>query len=293
MTTATDQVRPTAYDRGTSVHLAEQRPAWRLVDETTAYGYALQPALLSSWLTSQELKEPACFFCSAVLPCQSSSPPSHRARRSHFLMPVRSHEGEYCVVVTIKGREGLQTEEFVADQDETTSDRLAALLRGLIGRRPNTEPRERAQRALQAVEELQDWLDLTIHDVASLIGVSGSAVHYWKRETAPLRPQHALKLNRVHALIRALRSAAPERHPFELLNATSDPSGVSAYELLSTGRYDEAERLLRPLIFRPEEAPVQTGPMAAMEPEVAPPPARGLDLRPTTRRAKRVRLKRD
>lgn len=293
MTTATDDALATSYDAGTSTFFVEQRPAWRDPDETTVYGYAGQPALLSSWLASQELGRHLCRSCTAALQCSVPTASRHRARRPSALMPLQNRGGEYRVVVTISGPDRLWTQEFVAKDDETTSDRLAALLGALLADRSDTKSDNRAQRALQAVDDLKGWLGLTTEDVAALIGVSDSAIYYWRRRNAPLRTQHALKLYRVHALVRALRSTAPRRHPFEILNATSDASGASAYDLLRGGRYDEAEHLLRPLIFRPERATVQPGSVAAMEPEVAPPPARGLSLRPTTRRARRVRLKRD
>jgi hypothetical protein len=114
-----------------------------------------------------------------------------------------------------------------------------------------------ANRAVAAVADLQSWLSLTVDEVARLVGCSRSALLYWKRANAMPRPGIARNLYRVHALIRALASAMAPGSPLGAMTHSPDGGGPSAYDLLRMGRYDEAEQLLRPLIFRRQEQPIQ------------------------------------
>jgi transcriptional regulator with XRE-family HTH domain len=145
-------------------------------------------------------------------------------------------------------------------------------------------------RAVGAVTDLQEWLGLTVEEVARLTGVSRSAVLYWKRENAQPRPTAARNLFRIHALVRALRGAVPLERPMDALARVPDGSDISPYDLLSAGRYEDAERLLRPVIFHPDQQTVQPG-RYLQWPEEEPAsagPVDPLDLRPPLRRARRV-----
>ena len=147
-----------------------------------------------------------------------------------------------------------------------------------------------SNRAVAAVRDLQGWLNLTVEQVADLVGASKSAIHYWRRENAQPRPGVARNLYRVHALVRALRAATASDSPLVALNRRPDDRGPSAYDLLRAGRYEEAERLLRPLIFRRDQQPVQRPRLIEWEEESAAPPSSGLSLRMPVRRARRVTL---
>jgi transcriptional regulator with XRE-family HTH domain len=149
---------------------------------------------------------------------------------------------------------------------------------------------ESPNRAVGAVTDLQKWLGLTVEEVAKLTGVSRSAVLYWKRQNAQPRPTAARNLFRIHALVRALRGAVPLEHPMDALARVPDGSAMSPYDLLLSGRYEDAERLLRPMIFQPDRQTVQSGRLVQW-PEEEPAseaPGDSLDLRPPLRRARRV-----
>lgn len=143
--------------------------------------------------------------------------------------------------------------------------------------------------ALIAFDELRDWLHLPIPDVARLVGVSRSAPMYWRRQMVAPRPSVAGTLYRLHALVRALRDAVPTEPPLAILQRRPAAGGPSAYDLLCAGQYDEAERLLRPLIFpTPDQPPHRR--LIAWDEDVEPSPATELTLRPPVRRARRVTL---
>lgn len=153
-----------------------------------------------------------------------------------------------------------------------------------------TAPPEPNQ-AVAAVEALQRWLNLSIEQVADLVGVSRSAVHYWKRENKLPRPGAARNLYRVHALVRAVQAATAPDPALNALARRPDDGGPSAYELLLQGRYDSAERLIRPLIFRRDRQPVQRRRLVEQEPGSLPASsATALTLSRPMRRARRVAL---
>ncbi len=146
--------------------------------------------------------------------------------------------------------------------------------------------------AVRAVDDLRQWLGLTVEDVARLAGVSRSAILYWKREHARPRPSAARNLFRIHALVRALRDAVAPEQPMAVLVRSVD-GGPSPYDLLVEGRYDDAERLMRPLIFSTERQLDLQRRLVRWpdeEPPVSPAAGRALALRPPVRRARRVSL---
>lgn len=117
----------------------------------------------------------------------------------------------------------------------------------------STMSRERIStpnRAVRAVADLQEWLDLSVEDVARLAGTSKSAILYWKRSGAAPRPGTARMLYRVHALIEALRRSRSGGDAQVLLNATAERYQASPLDLLFEGRYSDAELALRPYLFR-------------------------------------------
>lgn len=144
--------------------------------------------------------------------------------------------------------------------------------------------------AAAAVGDLQRWLDLTVEQVAGLVGASKSALHYWKRENAQPRPGVARNLHRVHALVRALRAATAPDSPLIALTRRPDAGGPSAYDLLLKSRYEEAEELLRPTIFQRHEQAVQRPRLVSWEDECTAPQVSASPLRPPVRQARRVTL---
>jgi hypothetical protein len=147
-------------------------------------------------------------------------------------------------------------------------------------------------RAVQAVEDLQQWLDLTVDQVAELTGSSKSAIHYWKRENALPRPGTARHLFKVHALVRALKAATEPDPPLSTLTATQVHGGPSAYELLKSGNYDQAETLVRNLLFGEGRLPSDQRTPDLMGDSIPAPEAIGLGLKTPVKRARRVKLSR-
>jgi DNA-binding transcriptional regulator YiaG len=147
--------------------------------------------------------------------------------------------------------------------------------------------------AVAAVADLRRWLNLNLPQVAALSGTSRSAVLYWKRKRASPRPGAARNVYRVHALVRALRHAVAPQPALEVLRRTANEANDSAFDLLVAGRYDEAESLLRPLIFRHPD-PATPNPRIVHWPEenAEAPSVPPLQLRPPVRRAVRVTLTR-
>ncbi len=146
--------------------------------------------------------------------------------------------------------------------------------------------------AVRAADDLREWLGVTVDEVARLAGVSRSAVLYWKRENAQPRPTPARNLFRVHALVRGLRDAVAPGHPMDVLSHVPDGAGASPYDLLMAGRYDDAERLLRPILFRRDQQPVRPERYVRWPEEepTTPDVAEPLELRSPVRRARRVSL---
>lgn len=143
---------------------------------------------------------------------------------------------------------------------------------------------DQSRRALAAVEALQLWLNLSQDRVAELVGVSKSAIMYWRREGAAPRSASLRRLYKIHALVRALKEAFPELTPLDTLEAAQDAEKHSAYWLLSSGRYDDAENLLRDRIFKRSQQPLQTRSQIASrdDDDLFPPPS-PLNLRPRKR----------
>jgi len=146
-------------------------------------------------------------------------------------------------------------------------------------------------RTVAAIDALQQWLNLTIPEVARLVGASKSAVMYWKRRNTSPRPGVARNLYRVYALVRAVRDAVGPDALLAALTRAPEQGQPSAYDLLLAGRYDDAERLLRAVIFPPGNQVVQHPRLIAWdEDDVPAPPAAPLDLKPPVRRARKVTL---
>jgi hypothetical protein len=146
-------------------------------------------------------------------------------------------------------------------------------------------------KAVKAMQDLQRWLDLTVDQVAELVGTSKSAIHYWRRENAQPRPGAARNLYRVHALVRALRDATAPDSPLIALTRRPEASEQSAYDLLLARRYEDAEHLLRPLIFRRHEQIIQRPRLISREEEANHAPTESLlRTHPPVRRARRVTL---
>lgn len=62
----------------------------------------------------------------------------------------------------------------------------------------------------------------------------------------------------IKVLLRALRARTGSQIALlQLLAQTENAEGISAMQLLTTGRYDEAEALLRPIIFSADTQEVQ------------------------------------
>lgn len=147
-----------------------------------------------------------------------------------------------------------------------------------------------ANRAVAAFDELRHWLNLSIPDASKLIGTSKSAPMYWRRANGSPRPGLARNLYRLHALVRAVRDAVAPDEPIVALTRSIGDDGRSAYDLLLEGRYEDAERLLRPLIFPRDEQTVQRPRLVVRDDDQAVAPSAPLDLAPPVRRARRVTL---
>ena len=154
-----------------------------------------------------------------------------------------------------------------------------------------TKSSDQSRRALAAVETLQLWLNLSQDRVAELVGVSKSAIMYWRREGAAPRSTSLRRLYKIYALVRALKEAFPELPPLDTLEAAHDPENHSAYWLLTSGRYDDAENLLRDRIFNRSQQPLQIRSQLARrdDDDLFPPPS-SLNLRPRRRVSKSKRL---
>ncbi|MHB8620225.1 MAG: hypothetical protein ACYDAG_11770 [Chloroflexota bacterium] len=116
---------------------------------------------------------------------------------------------------------------------------------------------EQSKRALASVDALQHWLNLNQERVAELVGISKSAIMYWKREGAAPRPASLRRLYKTYTLVRALKEASPEVPPLGTLESTRNSANQSACALLAAGHYDEAESLLRDVILKRSRQPLQ------------------------------------
>lgn len=156
------------------------------------------------------------------------------------------------------------------------------------------ERREKSERAVAAADDLRKWLDVTVDEVAKLTGASGSAIFYWDREGGSPRPRTARNLFRLHALVRSLKDAIAPTPPIAVLRNRDPRSNISAYELLEKGQYEQAEELLRPMIFSNDRGIVDRWNPRRVDIERedtgTPQPERQLKLSRPQNRARRVRL---
>lgn len=157
-----------------------------------------------------------------------------------------------------------------------------------------TAPPELAEipnKAVKAAADLQSWLNLNLDEVAAITGTSKSSILYWKRQNALPRPGTARNLYHVHALVRALMAATYPDPPLVRLKATSSGSPIAALDLLLQGKVDEAERLLRPILFAYKPGATRMDRLPSLEGDsIDPPVATGLALKTPTRHARRVKL---
>jgi len=121
---------------------------------------------------------------------------------------------------------------------------------------PNVEPaiHPRRREALHAIEELMDWLDMSLDDVARLCGVSPRALLYWRRRTTP-HASTVRHLFEVHSLVRSLVGRVGLLEAREWLGQRSQ-GAETRLELL--GRQDAMSLVLReasPLLFSEQARP--------------------------------------
>lgn len=129
---------------------------------------------------------------------------------------------------------------------------LPTLSGGTTPGTPEEEP------ALEAVEDLRRWLNLTYEEVAEIAALPGPQIlYYWKRRAAAgqsTRPRESTvrQLYRVHALLRAVAAtfATPDdRRTLRAWAYEEVRNGVTIRDLLLAGRTEEVEALARPLLF--------------------------------------------
>lgn len=136
--------------------------------------------------------------------------------------------------------------------NRSTTQNLPALDGGTSPGAPEEAP------ALDAVEDLRRWLNLTYEEVAEIAALPGpQTLYYWKRRAVAgqsTRPRESTvrQLYRVHALLRAVAATFATPDDGRTLRAWAYEqarNGLTIRDLLLAGRIDEVEALARPLIF--------------------------------------------
>lgn len=104
-------------------------------------------------------------------------------------------------------------------------------------------------RVVNAVNDLQEWLGVSLEGVAEMVGSSKSAILYWKREDSEPRPAVSHRLMRVHALVRALRRGRSDAEFWTVLHSPRPSGSGSLLDLLLAGKYSSAEAEARRVLF--------------------------------------------
>lgn len=103
--------------------------------------------------------------------------------------------------------------------------------------------------AARATRDLQDWLGLTLNELAPVLGVSRSALLFWRRTGAEPRSADARRrLLRLHSLLRGVRRSTSPRGFTAALDARA-ANGKSVRALVMDGDVTQAEELLDSFIF--------------------------------------------
>jgi transposase-like protein len=110
---------------------------------------------------------------------------------------------------------------------------------------------------LRALEELRVWLNVSYDELADIVGVGESLVHYWRRRHRagyPVRPRASSVelLWRIHATLRAVAETVEGEGghgAVQLWLRQSTDSLPSPLQLLTEGRVEEVEARARPLLF--------------------------------------------
>lgn len=136
--------------------------------------------------------------------------------------------------------------------------------------------------ALQTVEQIRGWLGVSYDAVAKMAGMgSASLFYYWKRQQGKglhvnPRPATIAPLLRLHAFVRALVETI-EGQPGALgaqVWVRTEQHGNRPLELLLSGRLDEAEAVVRDLLFSSPASNTPTWRAARLEqPDPAPAPS--------------------
>lgn len=134
----------------------------------------------------------------------------------------------------------------------STTENLSALDGGTPPGVPEEMP------ALDAVEDLRRWLNLTYEEVAEIAALPGpQTLYYWKRRAGAgrlTRPRESTvrQLFRVHAVLRAVAATFATPDDGRTLRAWAyerPRNGLTIRDLLLSGRIEEVEAVARPLIF--------------------------------------------
>lgn len=119
---------------------------------------------------------------------------------------------------------------------------------GGIGQRAATVPRTSA-----SIADLRRVSGLTWEQLARLFGVSRRSVHFWA-SGKPMKPGHEEHLRRLVAVIWRIDRGSALRNRQVLFNASEGGESLP-FDLLSAGRYEQAEAIMGPGCEAPRMSP--------------------------------------